>query len=404
MKFAHIADCHIGSWRDPKLKNSSTKAFLRAANRCMEQNVDFILIAGDLFNTSFPPLDNLKFVAGKLRELKEKNIPVYLIAGSHDFSPSGKTILSVLEEAGLLKNIFRGKVDENKKLHLEFTVDKKTGAKIAGIIGKKGMLDRKYYEDLVRDELEKEQGFKIFMFHTALEELKPKELERMKAYPTSMMPKNFNYYAGGHIHIVDEVNLDGYKNVVYPGPLFPNNFYELEKLEKGGFYIVNVEENKISKEFIPIQIHNVHKILIPCDGKTPKQVEEDILEQIKNKQFNDTVVLIRCKGTLESGKPSDIDFRNIFSVLYNKSAYFVMKSTSLLKTKEFEIEEIDDENVEDVEKKLIEENKSDIKLDRDEKELVEKLMKALNTEKQEGEKVAEFEGRVKGEVNKILEL
>jgi len=139
MKFAHIADCHIGSWRDPKLKNSSTTAFLRAANRCIEKQVDFILISGDLFNTSFPPLDNLKFVAGKLRVLKEKNIPVYLIAGSHDFSPSGKTILSVLEEAGLVVNVFKGNVDENKKLHLKFVTDSKTGAKIVGIIGNERM-------------------------------------------------------------------------------------------------------------------------------------------------------------------------------------------------------------------------------------------------------------------------
>ncbi len=30
MKFAHMADCHIGSWREPKLNNISTQAFEKA--------------------------------------------------------------------------------------------------------------------------------------------------------------------------------------------------------------------------------------------------------------------------------------------------------------------------------------------------------------------------------------
>ncbi|MEK6891916.1 MAG: metallophosphoesterase, partial [Nanoarchaeota archaeon] len=71
MKFAHMADCHIGSWRDPKLKDTSTHAFIKAADKCIKEKVDFILIAGDLFNTSFPRLDNLKTVVSKFKKLKD---------------------------------------------------------------------------------------------------------------------------------------------------------------------------------------------------------------------------------------------------------------------------------------------------------------------------------------------
>ena len=102
MKFAHLADCHIGSWRDPKLRDISTEAFVKAVDTCIEKEVDFILIAGDLFHTSLPSIDRLKQTVIKLKQLKDKNIPVYIIAGSHDFSPSGKTMLDVLENAGLV--------------------------------------------------------------------------------------------------------------------------------------------------------------------------------------------------------------------------------------------------------------------------------------------------------------
>ncbi len=195
MLFAHLADCHIGSWRDEKLKHLNTEAFLKATQMCMDKKVDFILISGDLFNTSLPSVDNLKTIVGRLKELKDNNIPVYIIAGSHDFSPSGKTILDVLEKADLVRNVFQGEVEEGK-LKLKFTIDEKTGAKITGIIGKKGMLDRTYYEQLDKTDLEKEDGYKIFMFHTALSEFKPKNLEQMESAPLSFLPKNFNYYAG----------------------------------------------------------------------------------------------------------------------------------------------------------------------------------------------------------------
>ncbi|MBA3064689.1 hypothetical protein FP803_04595, partial [Candidatus Woesearchaeota archaeon] len=91
-----------------------------------EKQVDFVLIAGDLFNTALPGIDALKIVVTKLKELKDNNIPSYVIPGSHDFSPSGKTMIDVLENAGLLVNVMKGKIID-EKLNLEFTIDKKTG-------------------------------------------------------------------------------------------------------------------------------------------------------------------------------------------------------------------------------------------------------------------------------------
>ena len=201
MKFAHLADCHIGSWRDPKLNNISTEAFKKAIDLSIEKNIDFVLIAGDLFNTSVPGIDKLKEVTKKLKELKDKDIPCYIIAGSHDFSPSGKTMLDVLEHAGLCTNVAKGELVDDK-LKLNFTIDKKTGAKITGLLGKRGGLEKTYYEGLLKDDLEKETGFKIFILHSLLTELKPKDLEKADSQPLSLLPKNFDYYAGGHPHFV----------------------------------------------------------------------------------------------------------------------------------------------------------------------------------------------------------
>mgnify|MGYP001604773723 FL=1 len=403
MKFAHLADCHIGSWRDPKLKDTSTLAFCKAIDKCIREKVDFILIAGDLFNTSFPRLDNLKTVVTKFKQLKDSGIPVYIVPGSHDYSPSGKTILDVLEEAGLFVNVFKGTI-ENGKLKLNFTIDRKTKAKITGILGKRGTLERKYYEKLIIENLEKEDGYKIFLFHSGIDELKPKEMENIISQPLSLLPKGFDYYAGGHMHIVDDKQIEGYGRIAYPGPLFPNSFAELEKLERGGFFIV--EDDNVRWE--PIQIYNIAKLSVDCNHKIPEEIKQEILNHFKNKELNNTIVLIRLQGVLESGKPSDIDFKEIFSELYAKSAYFVMKSSHAVTSKEFEEIKTDARNVEDIEDFLIKEHLGQIKLENltleKEEELIKNLMKVLGTEKQEGETVPDFEKRVKEEVEKILEM
>ncbi|MFC1800512.1 exonuclease SbcCD subunit D [Nanoarchaeota archaeon] len=403
MKFAHLADCHIGSWREPKLRDVSTKAFVKAVDMCIDKQVDFVLVAGDLFNTSLPAIDKLKMTVSKLKQLKQNGIPVYIVPGSHDFSPSGKTMLEVLEEADLLINVVKGEVNDNK-LRLKFTVDSKTGAKITGMLGKRGMLEKSYYESLDKENLESEEGFKIFMFHTALTELKPKELEKMASSPISLLPKNFDYYAGGHVHIIEKADLEGYKNVVYPGPLFPNSFSELEKLRRGGFYLF--DNGSITYE--PVEIARTESISLKVDHLTPEQAEEQLKREVSERDFINAIVTIRMTGSLESGRVSDINFRDIFDVIYGKSAYFVMKNTNALRTKDLEQIKINTSNVDDIESDIIKEHLQQIKVSEmdggKEEHLTKQLMQLLSSDRDEGEKVHDFEDRVKEQVKQILDV
>jgi DNA repair exonuclease SbcCD nuclease subunit len=399
MKFAHLADCHIGSWKDPKLRDANTEAFKRAIGKCIEHKVDFIIIGGDLFNTSMPSIDSLKMVVQKLQILRQHNIPVYLIAGSHDYSPSGKTMLDVLESADLFVNVAKGEVIEDK-LKLRFTVDKKTGAKITGMLGKRGSLEKHYYENLMRENLEQEEGYKIFIFHSLLAELKPKGFEDVESQPISYLPKNFNYYAGGHPHFVFHTTLPDYGIIAYPGPLFPNNFRELEQLSRGGFYLI--ENGEV--HFEPLQIFNTYSISIDCEHKTPEQVKQDILKEIGNQEFFNTIITIRLSGTLASGKPSDIPMKEIFEHLYEKGAYFVMKNTHALSSTEFEEIKVNQGSVDDIESSIIREHLQQLKVfsAENEEQMIHTIMTVLNTEKAEGEKAIDFQNRLISEMNKLF--
>lgn len=392
-----MADCHVGAWRDPKMKALTHEAFSQAIEESLAEEPDFVLIAGDLFNTAIPGIDSLKVVVSGLQKLKQANIPVYAIAGSHDSSPSGKTMLDVLEEATLLRNVMRGTVKEGK-LVLKYTEDPKTGVKITGILGRKGSLDKHYYEDLDRASLEAEKGEKIFMFHTSIAELKPKELEKMDAQPASFLPKNQNYYAGGHVHITEDTSLPGYTNIVYPGPLFPASFGELEKLDNGSYCVV--KDWKLSRK--NLQLKPTIKINIDAQNKTPEELYAAVDSELKEK-MSDALVLMRLHGEMREGRIGDIDFRRLIDKAYKAGAYFVMKSTTKLTSKEYEEISVATSTPKKIEEQLITEQLGQTSLSaEEERELIYNLMQTLSQEANDGEKKYEYEERVKTEAQKHL--
>jgi len=398
MKFAHLADCHIGGWREGKLRDANARSFCLAIKTCLEEAVDFVLISGDLFNTAVPAIDSLRMAVEQLRRLKDAHIPIYIIAGSHDFSPSGKTMIEVLEHAGLVLNVARGEELADGRVKLKFTVDEKTGVKLTGMIGKKGGLEVGYYDYLAKEHLEQESGMKIFLFHSALAELKPKELEKMDAMPVSLLPANFAYYAGGHVHVVDHKSIGPYKNIVYPGPIFPNNFSEVEKLQQGSFVIVTDGAVK----HVPLKVHPTVCIRVDANGKTPTDVSVLVKKELAKHELTNAIVTIRVAGQLGAGRPADVLWNDIFFDAYARNAYVVLRNTNALTSKELDVMLVKEASVEEVESALIQEHATQVKLKDEDVLLTKKVMNVLAAEKAEGERATDFEGRLSGELDRLF--
>jgi DNA repair protein SbcD/Mre11 len=430
MKFIHIADCHLDGYKEEKLSKLGLDNFKYVIDFAIQKNVDFVLIAGDLFNSALPKIEVLKETTSLLSKLKDKNIFVYCIPGSHDFSPNGKTMLDVLEKANLLINVFKGKIGLDNSLVLDWTIDKKTKTHITGILGKKGMLDKEYYQKLDYNKLDARgiREFKIFMFHTAISEMIPKEMILNESYSIDILPKGFNYYAGGHVHVREKRTANSKQNtdaenqlqnsasdtlngrvqeminnyVVYPGPTFPNNFSELEKLKYGSF--IFYDEGKINNEKIPNK--EVFVINVDCENKHPNEIEE-VLQKIITSEHNivkNKIVLVRYFGKLSDGKTTDINFKNINRLLMDEGAYIVLKNTNKLLSKEFE-EIVTEDDSEFFEEEIISEHLNQINLPKifDEKKLIDDLIKVLDTEQYDGEKKSTFEERIVSDVKKVVE-
>ena len=259
---------------------------------------------------------------------------------------------------------------------------------------------------LITENLEQEQGYKIFMFHTTLSELKPKHLEMMESQPISFLPKKFNYYAGGHVHHPTKIEKEEYGTLTYPGALFPNNFAELEKYQKGGYYLVSVENNQQNIQWKPLEVIKHEAFALNCVHKSPEVVSFEIANYFNNKDLNGYIVTIRLTGKLNKGKVSDINFKEIFNQLYKQGAYFIMKNTAKLNSEEFEEIKLSNSNPENVEEEIIKEHLQQIKLFDQESEfhLTKSLIQSLTTSKQEGETISDFNTRVEEEITKLLNI
>jgi exonuclease SbcD len=86
--FIHIADVHLGyeQYGVRERFNDFTHAFWQVMDAAIEKQVDFVVIAGDLFNKrSIDALTLIHAIEG-LKKLKERGIAVIAIEGNHDRS------------------------------------------------------------------------------------------------------------------------------------------------------------------------------------------------------------------------------------------------------------------------------------------------------------------------------
>jgi len=393
VKFAHIADCHLGSWRTEELQNLNFLSFETAINHCIDSRVDFILIAGDLFDSAYPPIEVLKKSFEVFKKIHDANIPVYLVAGSHDFSASGKTFLDVLEKAGFAKNVEKTVIQEDGKIKLIPTMHKEIA--IFGYPGRKSGME---VGDLKKVFFDKPNGLTVFMLHTTIQDVVgsvPIEYVRKETLPLA------DYYAFGHIHKrFCEHTTSGVFS--YPGPTFPCNFQELSDLTCGSYNLVTVEGSKIKVQNILIPLREVVSLTISLEnGLTATQ---EIIRQVDKANLRGKILLLKLQGTLKTGKTGDIKFNEIEDFINKKGASVCLRHISSLKV--FENEYVSEQNTEGdmdyIEKQIMHTYSRDNPGDYN--KYLPQLMNVLSLEKNEDEKASVFEDRLLSDLKETLEI
>ena len=94
LRFVHAADLHLDSpFRGigdakaslkEKLQAATLGAFGRVVDHTIESQSDFLVIAGDIYDSKDRNLRALVSFRREMERLAERNIPVFIVHGNHD--------------------------------------------------------------------------------------------------------------------------------------------------------------------------------------------------------------------------------------------------------------------------------------------------------------------------------
>jgi len=394
VKFAHITDVHLGAFGEKELRDASLAAFESAVKTCVSEKVDFILITGDLFHNPVPDMRTAKETAGILKKAVDAGIKVFMVYGSHDYSPQSASMIDIMEKAGLITKVqrFNGR-------KLAPLVDKDLNVLLYGIDGRKNGLDQEIWRS-IEGTVEPEKGTTaIMMMHLAVKELLPSDLSNIDALSLSELPKGMNYYALGHVHYPATANINN-APVVQPGALFGSDYRDLENTAKGvrrGFYIV---DDKMEPEFREVKVSPVLIKKVKLDGKQASLGYEEAMKAVKNMEKG-SIILLHFEGKLAGGKPSELQLHRIKKEIIEKGASAVITNETKLEYPEA-LKAKFNGTVEEIERKSLEKSIAEGKVKALTVDQSLELLNALSSQKEDNEKAIDYEERITGSAMHIL--
>lgn len=289
MKFIHTADIHLGAAPDAGTAYSKGRpgelwdSFSRLIDLCEEEQMDLLLIAGDLFHRQ--PL---------LRELKEVNYlfsklshtKVVLIAGNHDY---------------IKKDSYYRTFQWNKNVHPLFGQEMRYAAFPQWNLAVYGFSyhTREILEARYTGKAPGKYRHEILLAHGGDERHVPLKRELL-------VQAGFDYIALGHIHKPHAL----VKNLaVYSGALEP-----VDKNDTGahGFVRGEITENGTSVEFVPFALREYFSIPVQSDEfMTNGRLRDELREIVEQKGIQNLY-----RFTILGERDADVSFNTEYMDSY----------------------------------------------------------------------------------------
>lgn len=262
MRFIHTADLHIDSPLRglsrytgaplERLRGATRRALERLVALAIGEKVDFVLIAGDLYDRDWQDFHTGLFVNAQLVTLKNAGIQVFIVQGNHD------------AQSHMTKRI---PWPDNVKVFSSRTAETVPLLALGVAIHGHSFPDREVAEDLVPRYPAAVPGcFNIGLLHTSLtgseghDTYAPTTLNTLKS-------KGYDYWALGHIHA---------RQVVCESPrvVFPGNLQGRHARETGpkGCELVTVEGATLTARFVPLDVVRWHQVVL--DLQSFEQLDE----------------------------------------------------------------------------------------------------------------------------------
>ena len=269
MLFSHIADTHLGlvQYGSNEREQDVYDVFNQAIDRSIKDNVDFVIFAGDIFHVPNPNGTAVIQMGNALKRLKQNNIDSFFILGDHDISRiRGTPIPYIYHNLEFSKYIGNGKPIEYK------------GIMLAGLdkIRKNEMSQYEETFSNLDKSVEKFSGHKILVLHQGITEFNKFAGELQ----STDLPKNFTYYAMGHLHDKDIKQFNHLNGpIAYPGSIELTTSEGIKETKKG-FFEVDISGN----EAIPnwIELDTRPQFSVNTDYKELTKTIDEVIEKISD--------------------------------------------------------------------------------------------------------------------------
>ncbi len=286
MRLLISADIHIGSpirsialrnnELGSRLKSATRDTFVRIVDLAIEEQVDALVLAGDIFDTSDPDVRSSTFLISQLARAASEGVPTVLIRGNHD---------------ALLDHTARGKLGEH--IHL---LDIKQPTVHIGDIAFHGIsFDEKHKQkSLLPNYPEAIPGvFNVGLMHTALDNA-PGHDPYAPCSSKDLLAHGYDVWCLGHIHAPIEHKNDS-TLIVMPGIPQPRHIGE----QHGGFVnLVCIDDGTTTSKQIKVgglTFTECHVNLSDCEDQA--EVYQRLSSAMREKQVDDQDVAIRLLVT-----------------------------------------------------------------------------------------------------------
>ncbi len=305
MKFLHTADLHLNitlksaSFRDAKAHENRIyelqQSFYRIIDAANEEEVDALLLAGDLFDDPYMPLQEMEKLFDKLAALK---CEVFLLIGNHDVFLQNPSYQSLLKGKNI--HIF---TKEDYKVELDDTL-------VFGINTRD--FSEAFLQKLAREANTEKNT--ILLLHG---DVQNKQDDHYLCDVKTLESLPFDYIALGHIHKHAFLR----SHIAYSGNPEPLDFSETDK--KG--YIEGTLENKrLDATFVPMQKRRFRVKKVALSGSdTFVDIVERIKGEVDEDQKRNDFVRVELTGEIDSAE--NLDLNKLKDLLSEEFYYIELK-------------------------------------------------------------------------------
>ncbi len=304
MKIIHCADLHLDSKMESNLSKEQAitrrdeilQTFSNMIEYAKENDVEVIIIAGDMFDTSHNTQIRIK---RRVLEMiyNAENIDFIYLRGNHD---------SFFEYLG----------DEEKPQNLKTFQNKWTSFTYGNIVIS-GCEQGKNSQDIYSEMSLKSEQVNIVVLH-GQESKYDKKDDAEVINLTMLQNKYIDYLALGHIHSYKYAKLDNRGNYCYSGCLEGRGF---DECGEKGFVLLEVVENQVNHTFVPYAKRKLHEVFVNLQGNMSEPQIKDAIEE--KLQLIPVIDLVKIILVGEIDEETDIDIKHLHSIFENR--FFFLK-------------------------------------------------------------------------------